>query len=101
MRRFVVWSTTKSEWGTGSWAIIDDSVESVRSAHGSKSTQIGDQILRALRAYSCGKSQANTGGTPRSGETGRYHLSLAPPLLGPPSLRRRGRAAIGTKQTFD
>ena len=40
MRRFVVWTTSKSEYGTGSWAIIDGTVF-VRTAHGQKATQIG------------------------------------------------------------
>ena len=40
MRKFIVWQTSKSEYGTGSWAIIDGLVM-VRTAHGTKATQIG------------------------------------------------------------
>jgi hypothetical protein len=40
MRKFVVWRTSKSEWGTGSWAIIDGMVF-VRTRSGHKATQIG------------------------------------------------------------
>jgi hypothetical protein len=40
MRKFTVWRTSKSEWGTGSWAIIDGMVF-VRTCNGHKATQIG------------------------------------------------------------
>jgi hypothetical protein len=40
MRKFVVWRTSQSEWGTGSWAIIDGMVF-VRTCNGQKATQIG------------------------------------------------------------
>ena len=45
MRKFVVWRTSKSEYGTGSWAIIDGMVF-VRTAHGQKATQIGGSESR-------------------------------------------------------
>jgi len=48
MRRFVVWHATKSEYGSGSWAIIDDSIVTVRTAHGTKSTQIGGSTPEGL-----------------------------------------------------
>ena len=40
MRKFIVWHNTKSEYGDGSWAIIDGMVF-VRTGHGQKATQIG------------------------------------------------------------
>jgi hypothetical protein len=39
-RKFVIWRTSKTEYGQGSWAIIDSMVF-VRTAHGQKATQIG------------------------------------------------------------
>jgi hypothetical protein len=40
MRKFITWHTTKSEYGTGSWAVIDDIVF-VRTCDGQKATQLG------------------------------------------------------------
>ena len=40
MRKFIVWHTSKSEWGSGSWAIIDGMVF-VRTCDGQKATQLG------------------------------------------------------------
>jgi hypothetical protein len=40
MRRFVVWTTSKSEYGSGSWAVIDGIVF-VRTCNGHKATQLG------------------------------------------------------------
>jgi hypothetical protein len=40
MSKPIVWHTHKSEWGTGSWAVIDGMVF-VRTAHGTKATQLG------------------------------------------------------------
>ena len=40
MRKFIVWHTSTSEWGPGSWAVIDGIVF-VRTAHGTKATQLG------------------------------------------------------------
>jgi len=39
-RRFVTWTSMKNEHGTGSWAVIDG-ILTVRTAHGTKSAQIG------------------------------------------------------------
>ena len=39
-RKSIERHTSKSEWGTGSWAVIDGMVF-VRTAHGQKATQVG------------------------------------------------------------
>ena len=42
MRRpFVIWNNLKCEYGNASWAVVDDSIVTVRTAHGSKSAQVG------------------------------------------------------------
>jgi hypothetical protein len=40
MRRFVVWHNTKSEFSSGSYAVIDD-ILFVRTCNGHKATQLG------------------------------------------------------------
>ena len=39
MRRFISWCSIHTEHGTGSWAVIDDTL-TVRSANGTKSVQL-------------------------------------------------------------
>jgi hypothetical protein len=39
-RNFIVWHSMKNEYGNGSWALIDGLV-TVRTADGSKTTQLG------------------------------------------------------------
>ena len=39
-RKSITWHTSQSEYGTGSWAVIDGMVF-VRTAHGTKATQVG------------------------------------------------------------
>ncbi len=48
MRRFVVWHRLHCEWGSCSWALHDDDILTVVTAHGSKSTQLGGMPAEAL-----------------------------------------------------
>jgi len=41
MGKFVIWNTMKNEFGNGSWAIVDGTMVTVRTAAGTKSAQIG------------------------------------------------------------
>jgi hypothetical protein len=41
MRKFIVWREIRSEYGQGSWALIDD-VVTLKTAFGQKATQRGD-----------------------------------------------------------
>ena len=50
MRKFIMWHTSKSEWGTGSWAIIDGMV-TVRTAFGPKQPKSAGRHLKPLRGY--------------------------------------------------
>jgi hypothetical protein len=54
-RRFVVWSSLKSEWGNCSWAVLDEDtypILMVKTHLGTKSTQLGwhppDLLARIL-----------------------------------------------------
>ena len=40
MRRFISWCSIHTEHGSGSWAVIDDTL-TVRCANGTKSVQLG------------------------------------------------------------
>ena len=40
MKRFVTWNSLQTEHGSGSWAVIDGML-TVRTANGTKSTQLG------------------------------------------------------------
>ena len=40
-RKFITWHITKSEYGNGTCAIVDDNLLTVMTAFGSKSAQIG------------------------------------------------------------
>ncbi len=42
MRRFVIWNKLQCEYGSCSWAVHDDHILTVVTAHGSKSTQLGN-----------------------------------------------------------
>lgn len=50
-RQFVVWNSIHNEYGSGSWAVIDGLL-TVRTASGTKSTQLGwhppDTLARIL-----------------------------------------------------
>ena len=41
MRRFISWCSIHTDFGSGSWAVIDDTL-TVRCANGTKSVQLGD-----------------------------------------------------------
>jgi hypothetical protein len=51
-RKFVIWNTMKNEFGNGSWAIVEGTMVTVRTATGTKSAQIGgmppDFLARVL-----------------------------------------------------
>ncbi len=48
MRRFVSWNTLHCEWGSGSWALLDDETITVITASGSRTTQLGNSPPEAL-----------------------------------------------------
>ena len=47
MRAFVVWHSLQCEYGNGSWAVIDGLL-TVRTANGSKTTQLGNLSPESL-----------------------------------------------------
>jgi hypothetical protein len=47
MRRFISWVSIHNEHGSGSWAVIDDTL-TVRTANGSKSVQLDGRTPASL-----------------------------------------------------
>jgi hypothetical protein len=53
MRRFISWVSMHTEYGSGSWAVIDDTL-TVRTANGTKSEQLNGRTPAAIaRALMC------------------------------------------------
>ena len=50
-RKFITWHATKSEYGNGSYAIVDDNLLTVMTAFGSKSAQIGGHPVGDFGAH--------------------------------------------------
>ena len=63
MRRFISWCSIHTDAGSGSYAVIDDTL-TVRCANGTKSVQLGDIPPASWRRHCCANYQLSGQKTP-------------------------------------